>query len=118
MRRPAPSRIRLRTVVIGNALLVAIPLAVALGLYAAGWEVARLKVLLLLLFGFECFALLVPSTWVPSGSLTRTVSSASELNEVMREKRVEANRPWGLELLVIGPGLGLAVLAAGYFLGR
>ncbi len=108
-----------RTVLIVGATLVVIPLLIATFLAGLGWDArATLRPLLLVIYGFECFALWMPSTWIPSAGTFQQYPSPSELRAMMREKRMKASQRWGVELLSIGPAAGFVAVALTYLVIR
>ncbi len=108
-----------QTVLIVSAALVVIPLLIAGLLAGLGWDArATLRPLLLVVYGFECFALWMPSTWIPSASTFQQYPSPGELRAMMREKRMKASQRWGIELLSIGPAAAFVAVALTYLVAR
>jgi hypothetical protein len=98
-----------RTIVIAELLLVGLPLIVALGFYVAGMKASGARLLLAVVYVIELVALLMPSNWVPMAPGER-IHTRRQLDALMAEKRAQANRPGGMELLAIGPAVALILV--------
>lgn len=111
--RQRPSR---RAVIVTNVVVVMLPVIVLGFLVAIGVQPAtRVRPILLVVFAVEALIFLLPSSWIPTGGVRPYGGgfiSSGDFRAFMREGRATAEkRPWGTELVAIGPGIAFVAMA-------